>query len=193
MDELKPKLILTKRTKSGVTRFTFFLTLLVVFALGVFAGTKIKNVDIQMVKKKEGNINNSEMRVQDNQKRPSHKEDRLSVTTPAMGPIKNGEESKSEELKPQESKPSKESEIETDKYAIQVAAFKEMERAQRVTNELKEKGYDAYMISTYNSRGEAWNLVKVGKFKTKEEAQDFASVFQKKESMETIVEELNGQ
>jgi cell division septation protein DedD len=90
--------------------------------------------------------------------------------------------------------PLSESEIyKADKYTVQAAAFHEMERAQRVANELKEKGYDVYLVSTYNSRGEAWNFIKVGKFKTKEEAQDFASLFQKKESMKAIVEELNEQ
>lgn len=79
------------------------------------------------------------------------------------------------------------------KYTIQVAAFEEMERAQKVSNGLKEKGYDAHIVSTYNSRREAWDLIKVGEFKTKEEAQDFASLFQKKEGMEAIVEELSRQ
>ncbi|MGE5443193.1 MAG: SPOR domain-containing protein [Ignavibacteriales bacterium] len=193
MDELRPKLILTKPGRRGVSRFTFFLILLITFALGVFVGTKIKNINIQVVEKKEASVSNSETRVQGDEKKSYHKEDRLSVATATIEPIKSGEESK-KHLKPQELKPLGEFEIyEADKYTIQVAAFEEMGRAQRVANELKEKGYDAYIVSTYNSKGKAWDLIKVGKFKTKEEAQDFASLFQRKESMGAIVEELNGQ
>ena len=83
-------------------------------------------------------------------------------------------------MKPQESTRLSESEIyKADKYTIQVAAFEEIERAQKAANELKEKGYNAHTVSAYNPRGEAWDLIKVGKFKTKESAQDFASLFQK--------------
>lgn len=194
MDELKPKLILTKPNRSGISRFTFFLILLITFALGVFIGTKIKNTENQVVEKKEANVSNSETRVQGDEKKPSPKEGQLSVTTAAREPVKNGEESRPDDLRPQEPKPLSEPEIyKVGKYTIQVAAFEEMERAQKVANELKEKGYDAYIVSTYNSRGEAWDLIKVGEFKTKEDAQDFASLFQKKEGMEAIVEELNRQ
>ncbi len=193
MDELKPKLILTKPGRRGVSGSTFFLILIITFALGVFVGTKIKNINIQIVEKKVASISNSETHVQGDEKKSYHEEDRPSVATANVEPIKSGEESK-RDLKPQELKPLSESEIYgASGYTIQVAAFKEMERAQKVANELKEKGYDAYVVSTYNSKGEAWDLKKVGKFKTREEAQDFASLFQRKEGMEAIVEESNGQ
>ncbi len=188
MDELKPKLILTKPGRRGVSGSTFFLILIITFALGVFVGTKIKNINIQIVEKKVASISNSETHVQGDEKKSYHEEDRPSVATANVEPIKSGEESK-RDLKPQELKPLSESEIYgASGYTIQVAAFKEM-----VANELKETGYDAYVVSTYNSKGEAWDLIKVGKFKTREEAQDFASLFQRKEGMEAIVEESNGQ
>jgi cell division septation protein DedD len=193
MDELKPKLILTKPTKSGGSRFKFFLTLLITFALGVLIGTKLENRNTQVIEKKDADASISEMLVQHGEKKPLPK-NQLSVTPVATEPVKNSEESKQEELKPWVSKPLSESEVyKADKYTIQVAAFDEMEKAQKIANELKVKGYNAYIVSTYNSRGEAWDLIKVGKFKTKEEAQDFASLFQEKENMEAIVEELNVQ
>ncbi|MER3445588.1 MAG: hypothetical protein C4291_01550 [Candidatus Dadabacteria bacterium] len=191
MNRLKPKLILTKPARGGVSGFTFFFTLLIAFALGVFVGMRIEESNIQSAEKRETNTASPEARVQVYEKKPS-KEDQLSIATAVTKPLKGAEEFKPQELKPLgESKIDVETEI--NKYTIQVAAFKGIERAQRIANELKEKGYDAYIVPTYNSRGGAWNLIRVGKFKTKEEALDFASLFQKKEGMEAIVEELNRQ
>jgi cell division septation protein DedD len=180
-NELKPKLILTKPNRSGTRRFRSLLTILIAFILGVFIGMKIKGTNIHFVENKEANISNSETAVQGNEKKPA-KEYEPSITISATKLLESPEESKS----------LNQPNVEINKYTIQVAAFEEIERAQRVANELKEKGYNAYIVPIYNSRGEAWNLIKVGKFKTKEEARDFASLFQKKENMEAIVEELKG-
>jgi len=57
-------------------------------------------------------------------------------------------------------------------------------------NELKRKGYDVYTIPTINSKGESWNLLRIGKFKTEEEAKNFAATLQQKEGIEVIVKEI---
>ncbi|MBI2485491.1 MAG: SPOR domain-containing protein [Deltaproteobacteria bacterium] len=76
-------------------------------------------------------------------------------------------------------------------YTLQIAAFKKIERAQKVVDELKGKGYDAYIVPIYNSREENWNLIKIGKFKTKEEAGNFAALLREKEGMVAIVKEFD--
>lgn len=80
---------------------------------------------------------------------------------------------------------------EGNEYTLQVAAFKKMDRAQKVVDELKGKGYDAYIVPAYNSREENWNLVRIGKFKTKEEAGNFATLFKETEGMAAILKESN--
>jgi cell division septation protein DedD len=182
MGKLGPRLISTKPGGGG-SRFRLSLILLVTFALGVFVGTKIKNIDIEITKKKEAYIDGREANIQENAKSHS-REDNSTVKAADTNPAINGKDVNGP-------KSSGEPEPSTDKYTLQVAAFAEMERAQKLVNELKEKGYDAYIVSTRNSRGEAWNFIKVGRFKTKEEAQDFADSFQEKETLEAIVEELD--
>ena len=80
---------------------------------------------------------------------------------------------------------------EEDTYRLQVAAFGNFDHANEAANELKLKGYDAYIVTTSNSRGEVWNLVKVGKFKTALEAWNFLALYQTKEGGEVSVESLN--
>ena len=81
--------------------------------------------------------------------------------------------------------------IEEDTYRLQVAAFGNLDQANEVMSELKLKGYDSYIITTSNSRGEVWNLIKVGKFNTAQEAWNFSTIFQSKEGGEVFVESLN--
>lgn len=76
-------------------------------------------------------------------------------------------------------------------YTLQIAAFKTMERAEMGANELKGKGYDVYIIPTLNSKEENWNLVRIGKFKTTAEAENFAATLQQREGIKAIVKELD--
>lgn len=78
-----------------------------------------------------------------------------------------------------------------DSYRLQVAAFGNLEDANDFVNGQKLKGYDAYIVTTSNSRGEVWNLIKVGNFKTAEEAWNYSAVYQDKEGGEVFVESLN--
>jgi len=81
--------------------------------------------------------------------------------------------------------------IEEDTYRLQVAAFGNLDQANEVVSELRLKGYDAYIVTSSNSRGEVWNLIKVGKFNTAQEAWNFSAIFQSKEGGEVFVESLN--
>lgn len=78
-----------------------------------------------------------------------------------------------------------------DSYRLQVAAFGNLDDANELVGELKLRGYDAYIVTTPNSRGEVWNLIKVGNFKTAQEAWDFSTMYQDKEGGEVFVENLS--
>lgn len=76
-------------------------------------------------------------------------------------------------------------------YTLQIAAFATPQEAKKVMNEYKGKGYDAYTVTITNSRGEEWNLVKIGRFPTIEKAWDESAVFERREGQEAYVETLN--
>jgi septal ring-binding cell division protein DamX len=78
-----------------------------------------------------------------------------------------------------------------DSYRLQVAAFGNLDDANELVSELKLKGYDAYIVTTSNSRGEVWNLIKIGNFQTAREAWNFSTMYQNKEGGEVFVESLN--
>ena len=81
--------------------------------------------------------------------------------------------------------------LEQDTYRLQVAAFGSIDQANEVVNSLKLRGYDAYIVTTSNSRGEVWNLIKVGKFNTAQEAWNYSAIYQSKEGGEVFVESLS--
>jgi cell division septation protein DedD len=76
-------------------------------------------------------------------------------------------------------------------YTLQIAAFREKERAQRLMQTLEEKGYKPYIVSTDNSRNESWHLVRIGHFPSAEIAQQFAQSLQTKEKMSALVWKVN--
>ncbi len=81
--------------------------------------------------------------------------------------------------------------IDQDTYRLQVAAFVSIDQANEVVNDLKLRGYDAYIETSSNSRGEVWNLIKVGKFNTAQEAWNYSTIYQSKEGGEVFVESLS--
>ena len=78
-----------------------------------------------------------------------------------------------------------------DAYRLQVAAFGNMDDANEFVDGLKLKGYKAYIVTTSNSRGEVWNFIKIGNFKTAREAWNLSTVYQSNEGGEVFVESLN--
>lgn len=77
-------------------------------------------------------------------------------------------------------------------YTVQVSAFRLGDFAQNHVDELVNDGYDAYLVSSTNSSGDQWHFVKIGKFDSFEEANDFATIFQQTESLSAQVQEVGG-
>jgi len=71
-------------------------------------------------------------------------------------------------------------------YTVQVGAFRdhEIERAFKLIDRLKEKGYDAYISFSNSAEGSRWNTVRVGRFKTIKEATALAKTLRKEEDLE---------
>lgn len=217
--ELKPKLILAEsKGGRGGSAFRSLLLFLVAFALGVFVGMKVNNTNVnetESVKKKDTQVINSQTSSDENQvtqtRSSLNKESSINneensaiatIPTNALSPANSANDKETNELtsvaKPElteESNKLNKNENGNDnkksEYTLQIAAFKKIERAQKVVDELKGKGYDAYIVPIYNSREENWNLIKIGKFKTKEEAGNFAALLREKEGMVAIVKEFD--
>ena len=73
-------------------------------------------------------------------------------------------------------------------YTLQVGAFSTSDEARAVADGYKFKGYKAYIVPIENSRGEKWNLVKIGKFNTIDQAWSYASYFKNREGQDAYVE-----
>ena len=65
-------------------------------------------------------------------------------------------------------------------WSVQVNAFVRQENARSLTKRLKDKGYDAYVVST-KINGQTWYRVRVGHLATQEEAKPLLQTLQKKE------------
>lgn len=189
---MRDRIFISKSKRSG-SGFKHFLVLLVVFALGVFVGMKVSNLNIKIVKEEakeravnaQTEINDSQAKISDSETDNQEVANQLKpVITPT---VSSSPEPPSPTVSPSPSpEPPKVME-----YTLQLAAFKGREKAQEFVNELKEKGYYAYFVPVSNSKGETWNLIRVGKFKTRDEAQDFAALFQERERMEVLVKEVD--
>jgi cell division septation protein DedD len=218
--ELKPKLILaeSKGGRGGGGAFRSLLLFLVAFALGVFVGMKVNNINVnetESVKKKDTQVINPQTSFDENQvakarsdlteEGPIHNEENSDIATMptnALNPTNSANDEETKELtrvaKPelteegnQLNKNENGNDNKKSEYTVQIAAFKKIERAQKVVDELKEKGYDAYIAPIYNSREENWNLIRIGKFKTNEEAGNFAALLREKEGMVALVKEFD--
>ena len=78
-------------------------------------------------------------------------------------------------------------------YTLQVGAFATTEEAKDVADGYIAKGYQAYVVPIENSRGESWNLIKIGKFDTIDQAWSYAAYFKNREGQEAFVETLEQQ
>jgi len=65
-------------------------------------------------------------------------------------------------------------------WSVQVNAFVRQENSRSLTKRLKDKGYDAYVVST-KIDGQTWYRVRVGHLATQEEAKPLLQTLQKKE------------
>jgi hypothetical protein len=68
----------------------------------------------------------------------------------------------------------------TPAWSVQVNAYVRQENARSLIKRLKDKGYDAYVVST-KINGQTWYRVRVGHLATQEEAKPLLQTLQKKE------------
>ncbi len=76
------------------------------------------------------------------------------------------------------------------RYTLQVGAFADKADAEKAVNEYRSKGFNAYTVQVENSRGETWNLVKIGKYSSIEQAWSQSAIFKRSEGKEAYVETL---
>ena len=81
--------------------------------------------------------------------------------------------------------------VKTSYYTLQVAAFASSDDAKKVASGYIAKGYNAYIVLITNTRGETWNLIKIGKYSTIERAWDQAAIFKSSEGKEAFVENMD--
>jgi len=240
MTKLKPKLIIagSNKRKHGIG-IGYLLTLILVFAVGVYVGTRVDDIELSGDQSAEisQDISQNSQNVAD--KKPAVIEEvanikdgdsdkGIRVISSDPGTIKKSDtiepttaDSSSDQSQPEETesfldgqrfqeagnaesdgtRATIKSEVsdrtetgsvlpEVDIYRLQVAAFENLDDAKEAVKGLHLKGYDAYILTTANSRGEVWNLIKVGKFETAQEAWNFSTLYQSKEGGEVFVESL---
>jgi cell division septation protein DedD len=76
------------------------------------------------------------------------------------------------------------------KFTINVGSFKKKVTAERLVNELKAKGYKAFVAEASIPQKGTWYRVSVGRFPSREEAQTFAQTVKEKEGIDFFVREL---
>ncbi len=68
-------------------------------------------------------------------------------------------------------------------FALQVTALREREEAESVARRLAAKGYTAYVIAPPSTGTPKYYRVRIGKFRTRREAEDIAAKLQKEEQI----------
>lgn len=80
----------------------------------------------------------------------------------------------------------------TAKFTLQVAAFNSAEEARELVNQLKKKGYPAYLVSGQGAAKGVFHRVRIGQFPNLQEAKQFANEFEKKEKMKALITSHSG-
>jgi cell division protein FtsN len=75
-------------------------------------------------------------------------------------------------------------------YTLQVAAFADKAQAEKAVSEYQGKGFSAYTVQVENSKGETWNLVKIGKYSSIEQAWSQSALFKRTVGRDAYVESL---
>lgn len=73
------------------------------------------------------------------------------------------------------------------RYTLQVGAFSNAQEAQEWVQQLKKKGYDAYIAPGTAAAKGMLHRVRIGQFQTLHEARQFALAFEKKENLKPII------
>ncbi|OGF61806.1 MAG: hypothetical protein A2Y62_20505 [Candidatus Fischerbacteria bacterium RBG_13_37_8] len=83
---------------------------------------------------------------------------------------------------PKKEEPSQISSTSNVYYSLQIYALKDKSAAQKKESEYKEKGYSVTIAST-----DGLYKVRIGKFATRDEAQDFKKILEKREKLPAII------
>jgi cell division septation protein DedD len=75
-------------------------------------------------------------------------------------------------------------------YTLQVAAFADKAQAEKAVSDYRSKGFSAYTVQVENSKGETWNLVKIGKYGSIEQAWSQSAAFKRSVGKDAYVESL---
>jgi Fe-S oxidoreductase len=76
------------------------------------------------------------------------------------------------------------------KFTLQVGAYNNSQEAQELVQQLKKKGYEAYIAPGAAAAKGMLHRVRVGHFETLQEARQFALAFEKKENLKPIISSL---
>ncbi len=71
-------------------------------------------------------------------------------------------------------------------YTVQAGSFKTMDDASKLKSKLEGKGYQSY-ITTYDTPDGKWFRVRIGQFKTKEQAESAAKKLKTEENLATFI------
>ena len=253
MRELKPKLMLAdsgRRRRGPGGGFWSFLTFVIVFLVGVYAGTKLDDfgligtepAPVKQTKKENDSVkttvkyetatepvisgdnnppgetaastsekflsldgkNISEELIKPSPELSINANDKgalgdsgLTSIDPARlsGETKTAETSPSPKPENTAQETAKTEDIQPGKtpkrgYTLQVGAFADKAQAEKAVSEYRSKGFSAYTVQVENSKGETWNLVKVGKYSSIEQAWSQAALFKRSLGKEAYVEAL---
>jgi cell division septation protein DedD len=72
-------------------------------------------------------------------------------------------------------------------YAIQVGAFLKEEHAGHLMSQLRQKGYDPYVVTKRDAKNRLWRIVCIGQFEGKDRAQAMQSAFKAQENRDAYV------
>ena len=79
--------------------------------------------------------------------------------------------------------------IPEDRFAVQIASFKEIDKAEKMTKQLIDQGYDAY----YNEavvHGTTYFRIKCGRFESRQEAADYALKIEREAGLKGFVSKI---
>jgi len=124
----------------------------------------------------------------------SEKVSKLNEPTPKTADNREKERSQPENDKAQVSsaKPPEEDRVSSKKvFSIQVGAFLSRKNAEKLIVQLKEKGYVARLYITSDASGIVWFKVLIGEYTTRQNAQDAAVAFSAKETLSSVVYQID--
>jgi septal ring-binding cell division protein DamX len=75
-------------------------------------------------------------------------------------------------------------------YTLQVGAFADKSQAEKAVSDYRSMGFSAYTVQVENSKGEKWNLVKIGKYSSIEQAWNQSAAFKRSVGRDAYVESL---